>query len=82
MEKCKNETEEWKNKYSYMKAEKEELQQAIKEEVNKLQEEIVDLQNVNKEMASYVEILERNNSLKCQGKKMHELGQKQQRRKQ
>ena len=81
MEKCKNETEEWKNKYSDMKAEKEELYQAMKDEVNELQEEIVDLQNVNKEMASYVEILERNNSLKCQGKKMHELGPKQQRRK-
>lgn len=31
----------------------------MKEQVNKLQEELVDLQNVNKEMACYVEILER-----------------------
>ena len=57
-----------------LKAEKVELYEAMKEEVNKLQEEMVDLQSVNKEMSSYVEMLERKNSLNCQGRKISELG--------
>lgn len=68
-------------KYKDLKTEKEKLYEDMNKEITELHEEIMDLQNVNKDLADYVEILEKNNSIKCQGEKIHELGAKQQRRK-
>ena len=43
-------------------------------EINKLEEEITDLTDVNKELADYTEALEQRESLNCQGKKVTEVG--------
>ena len=46
-------------------------------EVNKLKE-VQELTEVNKNLIDYIETLEKNNSMKCQGGKFHEVGKKQQ----
>jgi hypothetical protein len=46
-------------------------------EVNKLKE-VQELTEVNKNLIDYIETLEKNNSMKCQGEKFHEVGKKQQ----
>ena len=53
----------------------------MKKEINKLEEEITDLTDVNKELADYIEALEQRESLKCQRKKVTEVGTKQKGRK-
>lgn len=50
-------------------------------EINKLAEEISELQDVNKELVECVEALAEKGSVKCQAKKNHQLGRKQQLRK-
>ena len=45
-------------------------------EVNNLEMEITDLKEANKDLRDYVEILERNEALKCQGKSVNDLGTK------
>ncbi|CAB3998260.1 Hypothetical predicted protein [Paramuricea clavata] len=50
-------------------------------EIIKLKEEVQELTEVNKNLIDYIETLEKNNSMKCQGKKFHEGGKKQQSRK-
>lgn len=76
VKKCQNELEEWKRKYVDLENEKK-LYDEMKNEINKLGEEITDLKQVNKDLAEYVEALERKESLKCQGKKLDQLGTKQ-----
>ncbi|CAB4006241.1 Hypothetical predicted protein [Paramuricea clavata] len=46
-------------------------------EKDKMEQEISDLTLVNKELAEYVETLEKRDFLNCQGRKMHEVGSKQ-----
>jgi hypothetical protein len=46
-----------------------------------MEQEISDLTLVNKELAEYVETLEKRDFLNCQGRKMHEVGSKQKGRK-
>lgn len=50
-------------------------------EVNNLEMEITDLKEANKDLRDYVEILERNEALKCQEKSVNDLGTKQKGRK-
>ena len=50
-------------------------------EVNNLEMEITDLKEANKVLRDYVEILERNEALKCQEKSVNDLGTKQKGRK-
>ena len=45
-------------------------------EVNNLEMEIANLKEANKDLRDYVEILERNEPLKCQGKSVNDLGTK------
>ena len=49
----------------------------MRKEVNNLEREITDLKDSNKELGDYVEILEHNEALKCQGKAVNDLGAKQ-----
>ncbi|KAJ7327833.1 hypothetical protein OS493_026112 [Desmophyllum pertusum] len=77
VEKCQNELEEWKRKYVDLENEKKKLYDNMKNEINKLGEEITDLKQVNKDLAEYVETLERKESLKCQGRKLDQLSPKQ-----
>ena len=81
LQKSQEEVEEWKRKYSDLAAEKERLYDDMIEEINELQVEMKDLKQVNKDLADYVEALEKRESLKCNGKKYHQLGTKQQGRK-
>lgn len=62
-----------------MAAEKEQLYNDMLKEINVMKEEITDLQQVNKDLAEYIEMLEKDSSLRCigHGKKHHELGDKQ-----
>ena len=75
------EIEEWRKTYSELANEKKKMYEEMKKEINKLEEEITDLTDVNKELADYIEALEQRESLKCQGKKVTEVGTKQKGRK-
>ena len=75
------EIEEWQKTYSDLANEKKKMYEEMKKEINKLEEEITDLTDVNKELVDYSEALEQRESLKCQGKKMTEVGTKQKGRK-
>lgn len=55
--------------------EKEKLYEEMRKEINKLEEEITDLKQVNRELADYVEALEEE-SLKCKGRKISDVGGK------
>ena len=77
VENCQNELEEWKRKYVDWENEKKELYDNMKNEINKLGEEITDMKKVNKDLAEYVETLERKESLQCQGRKLDQLSTKQ-----
>lgn len=46
-----------------------------------MEQEISDLTLVNKELAEYVEALEKRDLQNCQGRKVHEVGRKQKGRK-
>ena len=56
--------------------EKEKLYEEMRKEINKLEEEITDLKQVNRELADYVEALEEKESLKCKGRKISDVGGK------
>ena len=71
----------WQERYTDLENEKKRIYDEMKIEVHKLVEEISDLQQVNKELAEYIEIIEEKESLKCTGKPFHELGSKQKGRK-
>ena len=43
-----------------------------------MEQEMADLELVNKELVDYIESLEKRETLNCQGRKMHEVGKKQQ----
>jgi len=75
------EIEEWRKTYSDSANEKKRMYEEMKKEINKLEEEITDLTDVNKELVYYIEALQQRESLKCQGKKMTEVGTKQKWRK-
>lgn len=79
LEQAKREIEEWKKRYNDLAAEKEQLYNDMLKEINVMKEEITDLKQVNKELAEYIEMLEKDSSLRCigHGKKHHELGAKQ-----
>ena len=81
IKKCREEVEMYKSKYSDLEKEKNNLYEEMMAEVNRLEEEIHDLKNVNKELAGCVELLEKTDSLNCLGKKIPELGNKQKGRK-
>ncbi|KAL9977503.1 hypothetical protein ACROYT_G014911 [Oculina patagonica] len=81
LEKSRVKLEEWKQKYIDLEAEKEKLYEQLKKEIHLKDQEITDLTQVIKDLVNYVEFLERRETLKCQGKKFHELGAKQQGRK-
>lgn len=57
------------------------MYEEIKKEINKLEEEVTDLIDVNKELIDHIEALKQKGSLKCQGKKVTEVGTKQKGRK-
>jgi hypothetical protein len=58
--------------------EKEKLYDEMTKEFSEMKEEVVELKQANKELIEYIDMLEKNNQLKCIGKKHHELGAKQQ----
>ena len=53
----------------------------MKKEINSLEKEITDLKESNRTLQDYVEILKRNETVKCQGKPVIILGAKQRGRK-
>lgn len=77
---CK-ELEEWRRKYSNLAEEKKTLYEDMMKEVNNLEKEVTDLKEANKALRDYVEILEHEEALKCQGKTINDLGTKQKGRK-
>lgn len=81
LEKSEEELMEWKKKYNDLEGEKEHLYQMMKDEINNKEQEVKDLTQVNEELSNYVLNLETTESLNCPGKKIHELGKKQQARK-
>ena len=68
IEKSQHELDKWKRKFNDLAAEKEKLHDDMIREINELQEEITDLRQVNKDLADYVEAIEKSKSLQCQGK--------------
>ena len=78
---CTQELNEWRSKYSNIVEEKKILYEDMMKEVNSLEMEITDLKEANKDLRDYVEILKRNEALKCQGKSVNDLGTKQKGRK-
>jgi hypothetical protein len=77
----RKELEEWKTKYSDLAEESKTLYEDMIKEVKNLEEEITDLNETNKDLREYVEVLERKESLQCQGKSINNLGNKQKGRK-
>ena len=75
------EIQEWRKAYSDLANEKKKLFEEMKKEINKQEEEITNLTDVNKDLVDYIEALEQRESLKCQGKKVTEVGTKQKGRK-
>ena len=72
----RKELEEWKTKYSDLAEESKTLYEDMVKEVKNLEEEITDLNETNKALREYVEVLERKESLQCQGKSINNLGNK------
>ena len=81
VENCQKDLEEWKKKYTDLENEKKKIYNEMKNEINKLEEEITNLKYVNKDLAEYVEALEKKESLKFQGGKLNQIGNKQKLRK-
>ena len=52
---CRDEAEMYKQKYSNLEKEKNDVYEEMIKEVNRLEEEITDLKQVNKELADYVD---------------------------
>jgi hypothetical protein len=67
---------EWKAKYNDLEAEKEKLYQDMKDIHANKEQEIMDLTQINTDLADYIHTLEKKESLNCQGKKVHQLGKK------
>ena len=69
IKKCREEVEIYKSKYSNLEKEKKYLYEEMMAEISRLEEEIHDLKEVNKDLADHVEALEkRDSNLQCQGK--------------
>ena len=75
------EFEEFKEKYHDLENEKQALYEEIIFEVNSLKEEVCELKTVNKQLMDYVDTLEKMEYLQCQGKRVQDVGKKQQSRK-
>lgn len=75
------ELEEYKKKCCNLEEERDNLLEQMMDEKHKMEQEISDLTLVNKELAEYVEALEKRDFLDCHGKKVHEVGSKQKGRK-
>ena len=58
----------------HLENEKKKMYEEMKKEINKLEEEITDLGNVNRELLDYIETLEQKESLKCQRKNKNKRG--------
>ena len=76
-----HEFEEFKEKYHDLENDKQALCEEIIFEVSSLKEEVCDLNTVNKQLIDYVDTLEKIDSLQCQGKRVQDVGKKQQSRK-
>ncbi|CAB3981176.1 Hypothetical predicted protein, partial [Paramuricea clavata] len=74
------EFENFKRNYNDLDKAKTKLYEEMSSEIIKLKE-VQELTEVNKNLIDYIDTLEKNNSMKCQGKKFHEVGKKQQSRK-
>lgn len=81
VDKSNEELEKYKKKCSDLEQERDNLLEQMMNEKDKMEQEISDLTLVNKELAEYVETLEKRDFLNCQGRKMHEVGSKQKGRK-
>ncbi|CAB3977588.1 Hypothetical predicted protein [Paramuricea clavata] len=81
VDKSNKELEKYKKKCSDLEQERDNLLEQMMNEKDKMEQEISDLTLVNKELAEYVETLEKRDFLNCQGRKMHEVGSKQKGRK-
>ena len=75
------EFEEFEEKYHDLENEKQALYEEMIFEVNSLKEEVCDLKTVNKQLMDYVDTLEKMEYLQCQGKRVQDVGKKQQSRK-
>lgn len=75
------EFQEFKEKYHNLENEKQALYEEMLSEVNGLKEEVCDLKTINKQLMDYVDTLEKTDSLQCQGKRIPDVGKKQQSRK-
>ena len=75
--KSNEELEKYKKKCCDLEQERDNLLEQMMNEKDKVEQEISDLTLVNKELAEYVETLEKRDFLNCQGRKIHEVGSKQ-----
>lgn len=81
VEMYQQEIKEWREKYSNLEEEKKKMYEEMKKEMKDMEEEIKEINEVNEQLKEYIETLEKNESLKCQGKKINEVGSKQKGRK-
>jgi len=77
----RNELSDWKEKYHELEAEKQRLITEMRDVLRKKEDEIIELETAGKQLREYVDNLERQPGLTCQGKKVREVGQKQKQRK-
>ena len=75
------EIEKFKKMYDDLEKEKSKLYEEIILEVNKLDNEVCELKDVNKELMDYTGTLEKMDSLQCQWKTIQNIGKKQKLRK-
>ena len=76
LDSARNEISEWKSKCTNLEDEKEKLVREIQDVLRRKEEEIVELETAA-ELRNYVDMLEKQSGLLCQGRKVGELGSKQ-----
>ena len=66
------ELEEWRKSYTDLENEKKKLYEEMRQEITKLEENVSDLSEVNKELSDYIKALETKEAAQtCTGKKSH-----------
>ncbi len=81
LDSARNEISEWKTKCTNLEEEKEKLVREIQDVLRKKEEEIVELETAEEELRNYVDMLEKQSGLLCEGRKVGGLGPKQRSRK-
>ena len=81
---AKEEVEEWKMKYQDLAKEMQdlarEMQEALERKEVEMSESLGKLEEKNRELSDYIQELEKKSGFLCHGKKIEQLGERQQRR--